>query len=77
MILEVSDDLIAPERAVLGSEYFRYDEMPANLDLLLDHREYLAQIATHHIPVADIQEGFALFMAGETGKVIITQEAAQ
>ncbi|HEY3558251.1 MAG TPA: alcohol dehydrogenase catalytic domain-containing protein, partial [Kribbella sp.] len=32
--LNVSDDLISPEHAVLGSEYFRYDELPGNLALL-------------------------------------------
>ena len=46
------------------------------LDLLLAHRDHLAQIASHLVPVADIAEGFALFMAGETVKVIVTQERA-
>jgi threonine 3-dehydrogenase len=71
--LEVSRDLIAPERAVLGSEYFRFDELPGNLALLRDHRGYLAQIITHRLPVADIQRAFELFFQGETGKVVIEQ----
>lgn len=77
LLLNVSDDLIAPERAILGSEYFRFDEMPANLELLLAHRDYIAEIATHQVPVTDIAEGFAMFLAGETGKVIVTQEVHQ
>lgn len=72
--LEVSPDLIAPERAVLGSEYFRYDELPANLERLRRHREYLRPIITHRFPVTDIQQAFDLFFAGETGKVIVTHD---
>jgi threonine 3-dehydrogenase len=71
--LEVSSDLIAPERSVLGSEYFRYDEMPANLVRLREHRSYLAQIVTHRFGVEEIGRGFELFHAGETGKVVIEQ----
>ncbi len=71
--LEVSRDLIAPERAVLGSEYFRYQELPANLELLRQHRAYLRRIITHQVGVTDIQWAFETFFAGETGKVIIEQ----
>jgi threonine dehydrogenase-like Zn-dependent dehydrogenase len=71
--LDVSADLIAPERAVLGSEYFRFDELPGNLALLRENRSYLSQIITHRYPVEDIEEAFRVFFAGETGKVIIEQ----
>ena len=71
--LDVSRDLIAPERAVLGSEYFRYDELATNLELLREHRTYLGQIITHRYPVGGIREAFELFFGGETGKVIIAQ----
>jgi hypothetical protein len=36
--------LIAPERAVLGSEYFCFNELPESLALLRSHRAYLSQI---------------------------------
>jgi threonine dehydrogenase-like Zn-dependent dehydrogenase len=75
--LTVSPDLIATERAVLGSEYFGYDEMAANLELLLAHREYFGRIITHTFPRAQIAEAFALFLAGETGKVIVLADGAQ
>lgn len=71
--LTVSPDLIATERAILGSEYFCYDELPANLDLLRQHRGYLGQIITHRYPVAELGAAFAQFIAGETGKVIAVQ----
>jgi threonine dehydrogenase-like Zn-dependent dehydrogenase len=71
--LNVSRDLIAPERAVLGSEYFRYDELPANLERLREHRSFLRQIVTHRYPVDRIQEAFERFFRGETGKVVIEQ----
>ncbi|HLJ54867.1 MAG TPA: alcohol dehydrogenase catalytic domain-containing protein [Chthonomonadaceae bacterium] len=69
----VSPDLIAPERAVLGSEYFRFDELPGNLALLREHRDYLGRIITHRFPVAEIQRAFDLFFQGDTGKVVIEQ----
>ena len=71
--LDVSRDLIAPERAVLGSEYFRFDEMAANLRLLQANREELGKVITHTFDVADIGEAFETFLTGRTGKVIVTQ----
>lgn len=71
--LHVSRDLIAPERAVLGSEYFCYSEFAGNLSLLRAHLPYLRQIITHRYPVQDIQRAFELFFEGNTGKVVIEQ----
>ncbi len=58
---------------MLGSEYFRYDELPANLKLLRKHLPYLAQIVTHRFTLQDIQEAFGLFFRGQTGKVLVEQ----
>ncbi len=71
--LKISPDIIAPERSVVGSEYFRYDELAANLRRLKQHRSYLNQIITHRFGVEEIQKSFDLFFGGETGKVIIEQ----
>ncbi len=71
LTLAVSSDLIAPERAVLGSEYFPFGDLPSNLALLREHRAYLAQIITHRFAVGDIQHAFELFWSGNTGKVVI------
>ncbi len=72
--LKISSDIITPERSIVGSEYFRYDELPANLRRLRQHRGYLNQIITHRMGVDEIQQGFeAFFLGGETGKVIIEQ----
>lgn len=71
--LAISPDLIGPERAVIGSEYFCYDELPSNLDHLREHKDYLMQIITHRMPVSDIQRAFELFFKGNTGKVVIEQ----
>lgn len=72
--LKISPDIIAPERSVVGSEYFRYDELPANLRRLQQHRAYLNQIITHRLGVDEIQQAFeAFFFGGETGKVVIEQ----
>jgi threonine dehydrogenase-like Zn-dependent dehydrogenase len=74
LTMTVSQDLIAPERAVLGSEYFRYDEMPGNLALLRRHRALLARVLTHRFDVSAIDEAFATFLSGQSGKVVVTQE---
>ncbi len=71
LTLEVSRHLIAPERTVMGSEYFRYDELPENVARLAAHRSYLGQIITHRFPLAEIQPAFELFFGGATGKVVI------
>jgi len=71
--LKISPDIIAPERSIVGSEYFRFDELPANLRRLKQHRSYLNQIITHRFGVDEIQRSFELFFGGETGKVIIEQ----
>ncbi|MFN8465309.1 MAG: alcohol dehydrogenase catalytic domain-containing protein [Caldilineaceae bacterium] len=71
--LTVSPDLIANERAVLGSEYFCFDELPANLALLRSQRPYLKQIITHRYGVDEIEVAFRTFFGGETGKVVIEQ----
>jgi threonine 3-dehydrogenase len=71
--LTVSSMLIAPERAVLGSEYFCFNELPASLELLRSHRAYLSQIITHRFAVGAIEQAFELFFAGSTGKVVIEQ----
>ena len=71
--LTVSPDLIAPERGVLGSEYFQYDELPANLARLHQNRSYLSQLITHRFPISDVQAAFELFFSGNSGKVVIEQ----
>lgn len=71
--ITVSSGLIAPERSVLGSEYFCFNELPASLELLRAHRAYLRQIITHRYLVVDIQYAFEQFFAGSTGKVVIEQ----
>ena len=64
----VSPDLIATERAVLGSEYFRFDELPANLLAPAGApRNTFAPVITHRFPVGDIQAAFETFFGGQTG----------
>jgi threonine 3-dehydrogenase len=74
LALDVSGDLIAPERAVLGSEYFRFNEMAGNLALLRDHRAKLAKVITHTYNISQISQAFETFFSGRAGKVVVTQE---
>jgi threonine dehydrogenase-like Zn-dependent dehydrogenase len=71
--LDVSRDLIAPERAVIGSEYFRFDELAGNLRLLEGNQGLIERVITHRFDVSKIGEAFELFWSGRTGKVVITQ----
>ena len=73
LTLDVSPDLIAPERAVMGSEYFRFDSLPGNLDLLRRHREFLATIITHRFGIEALEAAYRCFLGGETGKVVVEQ----
>lgn len=69
--VDVSAQLIAPERSILGSEYFRYDELPANLQRLRDNKQFLGQIVTHRCPADRLDEAFVTFLTGHTGKVVV------
>lgn len=71
--IDVSADLIAPERSILGSEYFRYDELAGNLALLLASREEFRALITHRFPIAELPRALELFMSGTTGKVVVEQ----
>jgi threonine 3-dehydrogenase len=71
--LDVSSQMIAPERAVLGSEYFQFDELPDNLQLLRANRDYLQQIIAHRAPIGELQSAFEMFFAGAAGKTVIEQ----
>jgi threonine dehydrogenase-like Zn-dependent dehydrogenase len=75
--LSVSADLIAPERAVLGTEYFCVSELPRNLELLRANRELISKMITHTFDVRDIAEAFAVFLSGTSAKVIVTQGSDQ
>jgi len=74
--LDVSSDLIAPEHGILGSEYFRFDELDENLRLLRENQHYVSRVITHRVPVDHIADAFDLFLGGETGKVVVVQEGA-
>ena len=76
LTLDVSPDLTATERAVPGSEYFCYRELADNLPLLRAQRAYLTQIITHRFPIQDIEQAFASFLAGGSGKVVVEQPGA-
>ncbi|MFC5825034.1 alcohol dehydrogenase catalytic domain-containing protein [Nonomuraea insulae] len=71
--LDVSPDLIASGRAVLGSEYFPYADFPANLELLRSNAGYLGQIVTHTFDVSETALAFETFLSGNSGKVVVTQ----
>jgi threonine 3-dehydrogenase len=66
--LNVSADMIAPERAVLVSEYFTFAQMAANQELLQSNQTYLSQIITHRFGTEAIQEAFELFLEDKPAK---------
>ena len=72
--IEVSRDLVATGRAVLGSEYFPYADLAASLRLLEANQDYIARVITHTFDVDQTAEAFETFLSRESGKVVITQE---
>lgn len=66
-------DFVAREMTLTASEYFAYNELAENYDLLKANRSYLGQVVTHRMGVDEIQLAFELFFAGSTGKVVIEQ----
>ncbi len=69
--LKVSPDLIATERAVMGSEYFPHSDLARNHALLVAHGDAITPLVTHRFGLPDVVEAFELFLAGEKGKVVI------
>ncbi|HMH58276.1 MAG TPA: alcohol dehydrogenase, partial [Galbitalea sp.] len=65
------------EHAILGSEYFRYDELAANLELLQKHQAVISRVITNTYPIEDLDAAFVAFLSGETGKVVVTQRGAE
>jgi threonine dehydrogenase-like Zn-dependent dehydrogenase len=77
LVIDVSRQLIAPERSLLGSEYFPFGDLEANLGRLREHLPYLAPIITHRLPADRVAEAYRLFSAGETGKVVVERDPAE
>ena len=66
-------DIGSPERSILGSEYFSYNEMEANHDLLKNNQEYLSQIITHQYKIEDVQKAYEHFFSpdSDAGKIAV------
>ena len=66
--VDVPSQLIAPEAAILGSEYFPFSQLRESDDLLRANREYVGRLITHRCDLADLSEAFDTFLEGKTGK---------
>ncbi len=64
-----SEQLLRKELMLIGSWYFALDDYGDMVQLVRSGLP-LARIITHRFPLEHAQEGFDLFMSGETGKVI-------
>lgn len=71
--LDVSKDVIFPERSILGSEYFAFAELAGNHQLMLANRAYVGQILTHRFSVEEIGTALDTMFSGESGKVVVVQ----
>lgn len=72
--LDVSRDLISPEHAVLGSEYFPFGDMATNYARLRENPGYFRQIITHVMDIESLSSAYEQFFAGSTGKVVVTHD---
>jgi threonine dehydrogenase-like Zn-dependent dehydrogenase len=70
-----SSDLIRRDITLMGSWYYHFREYPEMLQL---YRSGLpvGKLITHRFPLSRAAEAYRLFAAGETGKVILTPDAA-
>ena len=69
-------DMGEPERSILGSEYFSYNEMEANHELLKNNQDYLSQIITHQYNIKDVQKAYEHFFSPESdaGKIAVVHQ---
>ncbi|GAB2569788.1 alcohol dehydrogenase catalytic domain-containing protein [Kribbella endophytica] len=73
--LDVSPDLVSNEAGVIGSEYFPYGDFAANHTLLLENLDQVSKLITHTFDLSETQLAFETFLSGESGKVVVTQDA--
>ena len=68
-------DMGSKERSILGSEYFSYNELEGNHQLLKNNQEYLSQIITHKYPIDEIQNAYDHFFSTDSnaGKIAVYQ----
>jgi threonine 3-dehydrogenase len=71
---DVGEELLPRELSILGSEYFDYREFEANLNYLRENRAVIEKLVTHTFPISEIETAFAIFLSGESGKIVVTQE---
>jgi threonine dehydrogenase-like Zn-dependent dehydrogenase len=74
VVTDVGKEMLLSERAIVGSEYFNYDEFPNNLQVLLGNRQLIGKLITDTFPISSLGEAFEKFLGGETGKVVVTQD---
>ena len=66
-------DMGGPEKSILGSEYFSYNEMETNHELLKNNQDYLSQIITHKYNIEDVQKAYEHFFSPDSnaGKIAV------
>jgi threonine 3-dehydrogenase len=69
--LAVSEELIAREISLIGSEYFRPDEFAENLAMVIDGRLDPTLLITHRFALDEADEACRVFLQGEGGKVVV------
>jgi threonine 3-dehydrogenase len=69
--VRVSQDLIAREISLFGSEYFRLDEHADALGLVRSGRLDPAPLITHRFALDEAEAAYRCFLSGETGKVLV------
>lgn len=69
--LAVSEELIAREISLIGSEYFRPDEFADNLAMVIDGRLDPTPLITHRFTLDEADEACRVFFQGGGGKVVV------
>lgn len=68
------EHLICRELAILGTRNFNANDFPAMVRMV-ESGLPLLDVVTHRFPLARAREAFALFLTGQCGKILITEQS--
>ena len=76
LTVDVLPDLIDPERTIIGSQYFCFNELSEyhrQLCEVGEHSDRLRRIITHRYGLDELAQAFRVLFSGQAGKVVIEQ----
>ena len=69
--LKASDDCLRKQLTILGSWYYKRQDVEPLFRLIARNRSKIRTMITHRFPMSRVQEAFELQLRAETGKVLL------